>query len=288
MDRRSFLALTGKSSQYLIASSLLAACGGGGAPASSRAPAAAPRPPSPLSNLANVGPLQAADSNGIRLPSGFSSRIIASSGTVPTGGSGYLWHPAPDGGAVFETIDGWIYVSNSEMASAGGGVGALRFDASGAIVDAYSILGGTNRNCAGGATPWNTWLSCEEYNDGAVWECDPTGRDLAIARPALGRFAHEAVAIDPQTSQLYLTEDQPDGRWYRFTPDYVDADGKADLSSGLLEAARNDNGVVSCVETKTGRDVWKERVGGNYSGSPICVGGKIYIVDTNAPFYSGL
>lgn len=83
------------------------------------------------------GLLQAPDKNGIRLPPGFRSRVLAVSGeTVP--GTGHVWHTAPDGGAVFETRDGWIYTSNSER-SVGGGAGALRFDGRGEVVDAYSI-----------------------------------------------------------------------------------------------------------------------------------------------------
>ena len=240
MDRRNFLALVGKSSQYLVASSFLGACG-----RSPHVPPPIPIPTNPQSNLANIGLLQTADANGIRLPSGFSSRIIATSGDVPVLGSDYTWHSSPDGGAVFDTDDGWIYVSNSELSGTSGGVGALRFNATGELTDAYPILTGTYNNCAGGATPWNTWLSCEEYKNGLVWECDPTGRDLAVAHPALGRFNHEAVAIDPETSQLYLTEDQPDGRWYRFTADSVDANGRADLSSGTLEVAKSDEGIVT-------------------------------------------
>ena len=52
------------------------------------------------------------------------------------------------------------------------------------------------------------------------------------------------MAIDPTTAQLYLTEDKPDGRWYRFTPDRIGADGVADLTSGTLEVARLQAGVV--------------------------------------------
>ncbi len=67
-----------------------------------------------MSNIANLGPLLDPDENGLRLPAGFSSRVIARSGTAVEGSS-YVWHNAPDGGGVFTTGDGgWIYVSNSE------------------------------------------------------------------------------------------------------------------------------------------------------------------------------
>jgi secreted PhoX family phosphatase len=184
------------------------------------------------------GPLGGPDSNGIRLPSGFVSRIVARSGEAPIPGMGFVWHGAPDGGAVFPVDDGgWIYVSNSEMDSALGGVGALRFDASANIIAAYSILSGTTRNCAGGPTPWGTWLSCEEYLGGYVWECDPFGSEPAQRRSALGRFQHEAAAYDPAYGTVYLTEDHPVGLFYRFLPDAFDPLGPPDLVNGRLQAA---------------------------------------------------
>jgi hypothetical protein len=174
----------------------------------------------PFASLEAIGELLPPDANGVRLPKGFSARIVARSGQAPAGLPGYTWHSAPDGGACFAAEDGgWIYVSNSEISSNGGGVGALRFDAEANVVDAYSILNNTSINCAGGPTPWGTWLSCEEFDAGQVYECDPSGRTPARLRAALGTFKHEAVTVDLANNCLYLTEDLPDGGFYRFRPE---------------------------------------------------------------------
>lgn len=170
-----------------------------------------------------------ADKNGIRLPYGFKSRVVATEGKTVTKNSAYLWHKKPDGGAVYndfsrENLGGWIYVSNEESKT--GGVGALKFDQQGEVIDAYRILDNTKLNCAGGKTPWNTWLSGEEVAYGMVWECDPYGNNSGKAIPCLGTFKHEACAVDPINRTIYLTEDEKNGCFYRTVlPNYPSYEG---------------------------------------------------------------
>jgi secreted PhoX family phosphatase len=181
-------------------------------------------------STSTYGPRQAPDENGVRLPEGFSSRVVAR-GDEQVAGTGYRWHEASDGMATFPTEDGgWVLVSNSETLD--GGASAIDFSPDGEIVAARRILGGTTQNCSGGGTPWGTWLSCEEVEGGLVWECDPSGAREAVSRPAMGAFKHEAAAVDPRGKRVYLTEDLIDGGFYRFTPTRW-----PDLSEGLLEIA---------------------------------------------------
>ncbi|CAL9294122.1 alkaline phosphatase PhoX [Streptomyces sp. SudanB91_2054] len=174
------------------------------------------------------GALGAPDAHGIRLPAGFTSRVIARSGQKVAGTS-YTWHNAPDGGACYADGTGWIYVSNSEI-NPSGGASAVKFSSTGTITSAYRVLSGTRQNCAGGRTPWNTWLSCEEVDRGYVYETDPWGVKAAVRRDAMGRFKHEAAAADPVREAVYLTEDVSDGCFYRFRPTTW-----GDLSAGTLE-----------------------------------------------------
>ncbi|GAA2800789.1 alkaline phosphatase PhoX [Saccharopolyspora taberi] len=213
------------------------------------------------------GALQAADANGIMLPSGFTSRVLArSTQTVP--GTSHTWHGAPDGGACFADGTGWIYVSNAELGSGAGGVSALKFDASAQITGAYTILSGTTRNCSGGATPWNTWLSCEETDLGYVYETDPWGAKAPVRLPALGRFKHEAAAADPDRKVIYLTEDESNGCFYRFVPTTW-----GDLSAGTLQVLVESGGALSWVNVPD-PDGSPTRTRSQVSGAKVFNGGE--------------
>lgn len=245
MDRRTFLRLVPPAGLVAVALPGLVACSGDdGEPSAVRGTtsdtAASGTTVAVAATFAGYGPLGPPDANGLRLPEGFTSRVLAVTGEeVP--GTGHLWHVAPDGGAVFPQDDGgWIYVSNSEwLPPEGGGAGMLRFDRDGEVVEARSILTETFINCAGGAMPWGTWASCEEVPRGRVFECDPTGTRPAVERPAMGIFKHEAAAADDELEVVYLTEDELDGALYRFRPD-----SWGDLSSGVLEVLVEEGAAV--------------------------------------------
>ena len=113
----------------------------------------------------------------------------------------------------------------------GGGTTTLEFDtATGAVLDSWASLAGTAVNCAGGLTPWGSWLSCEEtvsgpggdngyeHPHGYIFEVPANGTATAEPLVAMGRFVHEAICVDPATGIVYETEDQGEAGFYRFLP----------------------------------------------------------------------
>lgn len=236
------------------------------------------RPVGFKSQFRDMGPLLEPDENGIRLPAGFSSRVVGVFGQPPIAGQpDFTWHSDPDGGGTFRTDDGgWIYVGNSEARDAttirdqdptgifragisrelaslqgalfAGGVSALRFDADGNLIDAYPCQRDTTTNCSGGATPWGTWINGEEIWDGYMWECSPL-RDGGEPRrlDRFGRKAHEMVAIDAGRRAIYHTEDidTATDRFYRNVWDAADwpVGGRPDMDAGRLQVLYVPDGV---------------------------------------------
>lgn len=122
----------------------------------------------------------------------------------------------------------------------GGTTTVIYDEEEGEVIEEYLSLAGTTRNCAGGVTPWNSWLTCEESvtktdqeavekDHGYVFDVPALKKGLTDPKPILGmgRFNHEAVAVDPETHIVYQTEDRHDGLIYRFIPT-----DKTDLHKG--------------------------------------------------------
>ncbi len=196
------------------------------------------------------GPLRPAGPE-LTLPEGFSYTVLSFNGKPMSDGT-----PTPgafDGMAAFALPNGNIrLIRNHENRDrpaqamvkgdpakaydprAGGGTTSLevRIGADGTpeLVRDFVSLNGTIINCAGGPTPWGSWLSCEESVDGRAegWSEDhgyifevPASAESEVTPvplKAMGRFVHEAVAVDPDTGIVYETEDRQIAGFYRFIP----------------------------------------------------------------------
>ena len=180
----------------------------------------------------------------LALPPGFSYRVLSFEKKIMS--DGLQTPPAADGMAAFSVGGAVRLLRNHEIKSPGaargnptdaydrlgaGGVTTLIVDpVTRLLVRDYLTLSGTVANCSGGSTPWNSWISCEEtlagpdsgfeQHHGYCFEVPAAAESIVRATPlkAMGRFNHEAVAIDPTTGIAYLTEDEGSAGFYRFVP----------------------------------------------------------------------
>eukprot|EP00568_Trieres_chinensis_P005328 CAMPEP_0183307298 /NCGR_PEP_ID=MMETSP0160_2-20130417/17246_1 /TAXON_ID=2839 ORGANISM="Odontella Sinensis, Strain Grunow 1884" /NCGR_SAMPLE_ID=MMETSP0160_2 /ASSEMBLY_ACC=CAM_ASM_000250 /LENGTH=529 /DNA_ID=CAMNT_0025470853 /DNA_START=33 /DNA_END=1622 /DNA_ORIENTATION=- len=168
---------------------------------------------------------------GLTISTGMDVRRIATGGnkvsfTDGSGGeSSSTFHTRADGATVVPhpSDGGWYYVSNSEAGSGNGGVGAIRFNAAGEVIGYERLLTNTTRNCGGGRTYWDTWVTCEENgSSGRLFEVDPhTGYTSEIKAVDEGgnweSFAYDDNDPDV-TARFFTTEDSGNGALVRYTP----------------------------------------------------------------------
>jgi secreted PhoX family phosphatase len=236
------------------------------------AAAASPAVATPVpKDLSVLGPLRPDTSGLLDLPEGFSYRVVSRAGDTMS--DELVVPPAHDGMAAFAGNNGRIMlVCNHELRpshprysafgtsfgelpdtlkdrvydqgggrtpGAGGTTTTVYNPASGETERQHLSLAGTELNCAGGPTPWGSWLSCEEcfespgvyfsggrivsrdQHHGYVFEVPAGERGLVEPLPirAMGRFEHEACAVHEASGIVYMTEDRHYSLFYRYMPD---------------------------------------------------------------------
>ncbi|WP_069741441.1 alkaline phosphatase PhoX [Streptomyces sp. EN23] len=217
------------------------------------------------------GPLVPDPDGLLDLPKGFRYRVLSREGEPLRSGEG----PVPgnhDGMAALRGRNGRIHLvrnhENRHTAKIGvptipgltydpaakGGCTSLELDGRNKVLGERVAIAGTAVNCAGGPTPWRTWLTCEENEDkagtngytkdhGFIFEVDGADprRTGAVPLTAMGRFQHEAIAVDPKSGIVYETEDafdKPFGLFYRFLPEKPLGGTGSLRAGGALEAMR--------------------------------------------------
>jgi len=238
-------------------------------------------------NRVGFGRLTYKKGNILSLPEQFSAKVISQRGKVMSDG---LYSPGShDGMGVFD-LDGkkMILVRNHELSPGSfdegpfgksnelyknvsrdliydvakesermcvGGTTTMVYNEESQNVELeYLSLTGTVRNCSGGKTPWNSWITCEEsplrkgdenglleQNHGYNFEVPATGKaalNAPVPIKAMGRFVHESIAVHPQTGIVYQTEDEGNGLIYRYLPNAT-----GELTAGSL----NKGGRLQCL-----------------------------------------
>jgi secreted PhoX family phosphatase len=253
-SRRNFIRLLGTSTMIAPLAALYARAGHAAPSFGPGFGALAPTLPLNTATLAVPGVFDFRDRPLISLPPGFRYWAISCTGQAMSDGT--LVPGDHDGMACYRGPAGTtLLVRNHELSNreikfgnprgvdvdagfkydvyANGGTTTLVLDENAGLLRDYASLGGTNNNCAGGPTPWGSWLTCEESTSvpnatlstyqkrhGYVFEVPSVaaGPTQAVPLVGMGRFNHEAAAVDPASGIVYLTEDTADSLFYRYVP----------------------------------------------------------------------
>lgn len=217
-----------------------------------------------LPKTIGYGPLQKDPKGLLDLPKGFKYRTFSLTGQkmsdgnpVPGAHDGMAAFPGPNNTTILIRNHELLIDSPTKVIApesqfydpnCKGGTTTLIVGRDRKLIKHFTSLAGTYRNCSGGATPWGSWISCEENvstpnNDPKVskphgynFEVPVNAKSPVTPEPliAMGRFMHEAIAVDPRSGIIYQTEDRADGLFYRFIPKQ-----KGNLKAGgILEALK--------------------------------------------------